>query len=45
MVLVVVPLVVEPLVVLLIVLIFLLIGAVSAHDDSNGTADSILKDT
>lgn len=30
---------------LLIVLIFLLIGAVSAHDDSNGTADSILKDT
>lgn len=29
---------------LLIVLIFLIIGAVSAHDDSNGT-DSVLKDT
>lgn len=30
---------------LLIVLIFLLIGAVSAHDDMNGTDDGLLKDT
>ena len=30
---------------LLIVLIFLIIGAVSAHEDFNGTADSLLKDT
>ena len=30
---------------LLIVLIFLVIGAVSAHDDTNSTADPILKDT
>ena len=30
---------------LLIVLIFLIIGAVSAHDDVNGTADNLLKDT
>ena len=30
---------------LLIVLIFLMIGAVSAHDDLNGTAEPILKDT
>ena len=30
---------------LLILLVFLIIGAVSAHDDSNGTADSLLKDT
>ena len=29
----------------LIVLIFLIMGAVSAHDDLNGTADSLLKDT
>ncbi len=29
---------------LLIVLIFLIIGAVSAHDDVNGTADSLLTD-
>ena len=30
---------------LLIVLIFLLIGTVSAHEDLNGTADPLLKDT
>lgn len=30
---------------LLILLIFLIIGAVSAHDDLNGTADPLLKDT
>jgi len=30
---------------LLIVLIFFIIGAVSAHDDANATADSLLKDT
>ena len=30
---------------LLVVLIFLIIGTVSAHDDLNDTADSLLKDT
>lgn len=30
---------------LLIVLIFLIIGSVGAHEDFNGTADSLLKDT
>lgn len=29
---------------LLVILIFLIIGAVSAHDDSNATADPLLKD-
>jgi hypothetical protein len=30
---------------LLIVFIFLLMGAVCAHDDANGTADHVLGDT